>query len=60
MVVFTEGGVIYSMTWNGSGWVQGSTSYSFGTGTPTMPAFALDGDTPIVTWVENDRTYVKR
>lgn len=60
VVVFTEGGVIYSMTWNGSGWVQGSTSYSFGTGTPTMPAFALDGDTPIVTWVENDRTYVKR
>ncbi|GEM49112.1 hypothetical protein [Deinococcus cellulosilyticus] len=60
VVVFVEDGVIYSKTWNGTGWVQGSTPYSFGTGGADMPAFALDGDTPIVTWVENNKTYVKR
>ena len=60
VVVFEEDGVIYTKTWNGSSWVQGTTSYSFGTGSSSMPAFVLDGDTPIVTWVENNRTYVKR
>ena len=60
VVVFEEGDGLVVKTWNGSTWVQGSSTYSAGTGSPTTPAFVLDGDTPVVTWIENKRTYVQR